>query len=179
LQKQVHVNAYVKKDGTEVKEHYRTIDTDILDTPPTIPEMEDATSEKNNKKTGNPLEDLLNKMSNPSMNLDAGPILQGGISMDSGIGDLLKTMLGNVIGSMGEVLGSVVMISVELAPIALEIYKAINSNNKEDIKELKPQFNTRIKQLDTQVSKIEQTIDKYVTQLANAKDKTEYSKAYE
>ena len=25
--KQIHVNSYVKQDGTEVKEHYRTIDS--------------------------------------------------------------------------------------------------------------------------------------------------------
>ena len=28
MQKQIHVNSYVKRDGTQVKEHFRNIDTD-------------------------------------------------------------------------------------------------------------------------------------------------------
>jgi len=28
MQKQIHVNSYVKRDGTQVKEHFRTIDTE-------------------------------------------------------------------------------------------------------------------------------------------------------
>lgn len=29
MEKQIHVNSYVRKDGTEVREHYRNIDTDV------------------------------------------------------------------------------------------------------------------------------------------------------
>ncbi len=28
MEKEVHVNAYTKKDGTQVREHFRTIDSD-------------------------------------------------------------------------------------------------------------------------------------------------------
>ena len=34
MQKQIHVNSYVKRDGTQVKEHFRTIDTDNYGTGP-------------------------------------------------------------------------------------------------------------------------------------------------
>lgn len=36
MQKQIHVNSYVKRDGTQVKEHFRNIDTDYYVTAPVL-----------------------------------------------------------------------------------------------------------------------------------------------
>ena len=57
MEKTVHVNSYVKRDGTQVREHFRTIDTDDYRTPPIVPEYPNypVMDEKNN----NPLDFVL------------------------------------------------------------------------------------------------------------------------
>ena len=175
MQKQIHVNSYVKRDGTQVKEHFRNIDTDNYGTPPIVPENPNwpVLDEQNH----NPLKDLCPNTFNPTMNMDSGPVLQGGVSVDVGIPT--GGSIGDVLGSIGGVLGTVVAVGAELAPIVLQMYQAMNSGNSQAVDYLKPQFDTKIKQLDTQVAQMKSNIDNNITKLVNAKNRTEYSKIYE
>ena len=174
MQKQIHVNSYVKRDGTQVKEHFRNIDTDNYGTPPIAPENQNGPVL--DEQDHNPLEKLFQNIFNPTMNMKSGPILQGGISVDVG---LPTGGIGDVLGNIGSVLGTVVAVGLELAPIALQMYQAMNSGNGQAVKYLKPQFDTKIKQLDTQVAHIKNNIDNNITKLVNTKNQTEYFKIYE
>ena len=174
MQKQIHVNSYVKRDGTQVKEHFRNIDTDNYGTPPIAPENQNGPVL--DEQDHNPLEKLFQNIFNPTMNMKSGPILQGGISVDVG---LPTGGIGDVLGNIGSVLGTVVAVGLELAPIALQMYQAMNSGNGQAVKYLKPQFDTKIKQLDTQVAQIKNNIDNNITKLVNTKNQTEYFKIYE
>lgn len=136
MQKQIHVNSYVRKDGTEVKEHFRNINTD-----------------------------------------NSGTVLQGGISVD--VEPSTESENGNIFQSIGDLLKTVVKVGLELAPIALQISQAINSGNNQAIGYLKPQFETKIKQFDTQVAQMKIDIDTSAKKLANTKSQAEYSKIYE
>ena len=175
MQKQIHVNSYVKRDGTQVREHFRNIETDNYGTTSLIPEEQNypVIDEENH----NPLEDLFPNIFNTTMNIESGPVLQGGVSVD--VGFPVGGGIGEVLGSIGGVLGTVVAVSLELAPIALQIYQAMNSGNGQAVEYLKPQFDTKMKQLDTQVAQMKTNIDNNVTKLVDAKNKVEYSKIYE
>ena len=138
MQKQIHVNSNVKRDGTQVKEHFRNIDTD---------------------------------------NYVTTSVLQGGVSVD--VRSPTGGAMGDVLGSIGDVLGAVAAVGLELAPMALQMYQAMNSGNGQTVEYLKPQFDTKIKQLDTQVAQMKTNIDNNITKLVNAKNQVEYSKIYE
>ena len=73
----------------------------------------------------------------------------------------------------------VIGVGIELAPIAIQIYQAMNSGNGQAVEYLKPQFDTKIKQLDTKVAHMKTNIDNNVAKLVNAKNQAEYSKIYE
>ena len=73
----------------------------------------------------------------------------------------------------------VIGVGIELAPIAIQIYQAMNSGNGQAVEYLKPQFDTKIKQLDTKVAYMKTNIDNNVAKLVNAKNQAEYSKIYE
>lgn len=73
----------------------------------------------------------------------------------------------------------VIGVGIELAPIAIPIYQAMNSGNGQAVEYLKPQFYTKIKQLDTQVAHMKTNIDNNVAKLVNANNQAEYSKIYE
>ena len=87
--------------------------------------------------------------------------------------------MGDVLGSIGGVLGAVAAVGLELAPIVLQMYQEMNSGNGQAVEYLKPQFDTKIKQLDTQVAQIKTNIDNSIAKLVNAKNQAEYSKIYE
>ena len=55
----------------------------------------------------------------------------------------------------------------------------MNSGNGQAVEYLRPQFDTKIKQLDTQVAQMKTNIDNNVAKLSNVKNKAEYSKIYE
>ena len=118
MQKQIHVNSYVKQDGTQVREHFRNIDTDNYGTPPIVPEYPDrpVIDEQNH----NPLENLFPNIFNPTMNMESGPVLQGGVSVD--VGFPTGGGIGDVLGSIGGVWGTVAAVGLELVPIALQMH---------------------------------------------------------
>ena len=177
MQKQIHVNSYVKQDGTQVREHFRNIDTDNYGTPPIVPEY--PNDPVIDEQDHNPLEALFPNIFNPTMNMGASPVLHGGVSHTVVLPDGMGEKLGEVLGSIGGVIGTVVAVGAELAPIALQMYQVMNSGNGQAAAYLKPQFDTKIKQLDTQVAQMKTNIDNNITKLVNAKNKTEYSKIYE
>ena len=55
----------------------------------------------------------------------------------------------------------------------------MNSGNGQAVEYLKPQFDTKIKQLDTHVAQMKTNIDNNITKLVNAKNQVEYTKIYE
>ena len=175
MQKQIHVNSYVKRDGTQVKEHYRNIDTDNYGNQLIVPEHPDGPviEEKNH----NPLENLFPNIFNPTMNVESVPVLQGGVSVD--VGFPTGGAMGDVLGSIGGVLGAVAAVGLELAPIVLQMYQEMNSGNGQAVEYLKPQFNTKIKQMDIQVAQMKTNIDNSIAKLVNAKNQSEYAKIYE
>ena len=175
MQKQIHVNSYIKRDGTQVKEHFRNIDTDNYGTSPIVPEYPD--DPVIDEQDHNLLEDLFPNIFKPMSNMDSAPVLQGGVSVD--VGFPTGGGIGDVLGSIGGVLGTVVFAGLALAPIALQMYQAMNSGNRQTVEYLKPQFDTKIKQLDTQITKMKTNIDNNITKLVNAKNQVEYSKIYE
>ena len=175
MQKQIHVNSYIKRDGTQVKEHFRNIDTDNYGTPPIVPEYPDGPVI--DEQYHNPLEDLFSNIFKPTMNLESGPVLQGGVSVD--VGFPTGGAMGDVLGSIGGVLGAVAAVGLELAPIVLQMYQEMNSGNGQAVEYLKPQFNTKIKQMDTKVAQMKANINNNVAKLVNAKNQVEYSKIYE
>ncbi|MBR1461150.1 hypothetical protein IJ596_05915, partial [bacterium] len=164
MEKQVHVNSYVKQDGTQVKEHFRTIDTDNYATPPIVPES--SSGAVLDEQNHNPLEDLFPNIFNPAMNIESGAVLQGSVSSTD-------VNWGRIFGNIGDALGTVVSAGIELAPIALQMYQAMNSGNGQAVEYLKPQFDTKIKQLDTKVAQMKTNIDNNITKLVNAKNQSE------
>ena len=166
MQKTVHVNAYTKRDGTHVKEHERIIDV-VLNSRGCFP------NDTKLPKIGLP-DPVKNSISR---------VLEGGVSVDvypeGNSGNADGGGFGDVLGSIGGVLGTVFAVGLELAPIALQMYQAMNSGNSQAVNYLKPQFDTKIKQLDTQVAQMKTNIDNNVAKLVNVKNKIEYSKIYE
>ena len=103
------------------------------------------------------------------MNMESGSVLQGGVSVDAGFPT--GGGIGDVLGGIGGVFGTVVSTGLALAPIVLQMYQAMNSGNVQATEYLKPQFNTKIKQLDTQVAQMKTNIDNNIIKLVNAKNK--------
>ena len=72
------------------------------------------------------------------MSMDSiSPVLQGGVSVD--VGFPTGGAMGDVLGNIGCVLGAVAAVGLELAPIALQMYQAMNSGNGQAVEYLRPQ----------------------------------------
>jgi len=177
MQKQIHVNSYVKRNGTQVREHFRNIDTDNFAGQSLAPDYSDElVMDGQDKDLFESLFPNLPNIFNPTMNMDSAPVLQGGVSVDVG---LPTGEMGDVLGSIGDALGAVIAIGVELAPIAIQIYQTINGGDGQAAKYLKMQFRAKVKQLDNKVAQMKTNIDNNVTRLINAKNKIEYAMIYE
>lgn len=152
-QKEIHVNSYTKNDGTHVKEHYRTIDSN--GSTPTI----------------------------TSQGFDSTPVLSGGISMDVGdilqsgvsAGGIDWGNIGSAIGQAAAVAAN---IAIKAAPIALQMYQAVKSANNSAVEYLKPQFDSSIKGLEETHNFMKQNLDKKITKLAETKDQKDYTNLY-
>ena len=185
MEKTVHVNSYVKRDGTQVREHFRTIDTDDYRTPPIVPEYPNypVMDEKNN----NPLDDLFQNIFNPTMGMDSVPVLQGGVSVDVGFPDSGATagegVLGNIFEGAGGVIGSI----AQLLPLALEIYAGLQSGGAAVAaaemspavsQTMLPVFNKGVQNLTNYHKQIKTDFENSVKKLVNATNKAEYAKLY-
>ncbi len=173
MQKQIHVNSYIKRDGTQVKEHFRNISTDNFGTLSIVPE--DQNGPVLDEQNHNPLENIFPNIFEPTMGINSTPVLKGSVSKS----DIDWGNIGSIFGNIGGAIGSVIAVGMEVLPIALQMCEAVNNGSAQAIKYLQPQFDTKIKQLDTQVAQIKTNIDTSVKKLANTKTQTEYNKIYE
>lgn len=146
--KEIHVNAYTKSDGTLVKEHYRTIDS-----------------------SGNTI-----TPQGQSQNFNSNLVLTGGISMDVDAGDIHQGAIsagGIDWGSIGSAIGKVAVVAVNVAakaaPIALQMYQAVQSSNGSVIQSLKPQLDNSIKSLEETQKVMKQNLDNNLNKLSSAK----------
>lgn len=155
--KEIHVNAYTKSDGTHVKEHYRTIET--------------------NGNTTTPQKQSQNFNSNPvliggiSMDVDTQDILQGGVSA----GGIDWDNIGSAIGQIAIVAANV---AIKAAPIALQMYQAMQSQNTSLAENLKPQFDNSIRGLEETQKVMKQNLDNNLNKLTSAKNQEGYANLY-
>lgn len=155
--KEIHVNAYTKSDGTHVKEHYRTIDSDGYTITP----------------------------QGQRQNFNSVPVLTGGVSMDVDAGDILQGGVstggidwGNIGSAIGQTVLKAADAAIKAAPIALQMYQAVKSSNDSAIQYLKPQFNNSIKSLEETQKVMKQNIDNNLNKLSSAKNQEEYANLY-
>lgn len=155
--KEIHVNAYIKSDGTHVKEHYRTIDS-----------------------SGNTI-----TPQGQSQNFNSNPVLTGGISMDVDAEDILQGGVstggidwGNIGSTIGQGALKAVDVAIKAAPIALQMYQAVQSSNGRAIQYLKHQFDNSIKSLEETQKVMKQNLDNNLNKLSSTKNKEEYANLY-
>lgn len=155
--KEIHVNAYTKSDGTHVKEHYRTIETNGNTTTP----------------------------QKQSQNFNSNPVLIGGISMDVDTQDILQGGIssggidwGNIGSAIGQIAIVAANVAIKAAPIALQIYQAMQSQNTSLAENLKPQFDNSIRGLEETQKVMKQNLDNNLNKLTSAKNQEEYANLY-
>lgn len=166
MQKEIHVNSYVKRDGTHVKEHYRNIDVheSIMPEPQEDPWRidENPDAEKDPKEMG------------PIYYFGGAPVLEGGIEVDV-FPDELPIPTGG-----GEVIGTVISIALGVgltaAKIAYEVYQAGEAANTALVSKLEPKLHTAVNKIENTLAQFEKMADNQLKQLVNTKDNQEYSK---
>lgn len=155
--KEIHVNAYTKSDGTHVKEHYRTIDSNGYTITP----------------------------GNNSLNFQSNPVLTGRISMDVNPGDILEGEVsagGIDWGNIGSAIAGIAVVAanvaIKAAPIALKMYQATQSQNTSQAQYLKPQLENSIMGLEDTQKIMKQNLDNKLEKLTSTKSQNEYANLY-
>lgn len=111
--KEIHVNAYTKKDGTYVREHYRTIDSNDF----TV-----ATESYNQTSAST-------------------PVLTGGVSMDVNLNQVNNGIDWDNVGSIiRQVINTTANVALSALPIASQIYQAASLSDKNTVNDLMPPF---------------------------------------
>lgn len=150
MEKTIHVNAYTKKDGTQVKEHYRNIGfhTSLLPEPKEGPFDYDRKDEK--------------EKSPYDMYVGANDILTGGVEVfdfPEGMGE----------GPIGIVL-TVAMATVKAAfSFAIEAAKAAAAGNAAKLKQLKPQIYKQIENLKVTQQHFKESMNQTLDKLSTSK----------
>ncbi len=177
-EKLVHVNAYTRKDGTHVKEHYRGISFNAASS--FAPEQNDdslwaTTTIPEERK--NPLQEALDKIFkrdsgginfNPSSNL----VLQGGVSTTN-------FDFSNVLSALGSIAGVAATVGLSALKAASVLNYATKQSDQAVIDKFKPQLYTAINDI-KEAQKFYDTAEKmHIDKLVNAKNQEEYSKLYE
>lgn len=176
-EKLVHVNAYTRKDGTHVKEHYRG----IASVGATLqPEQNDENMWKTTtipEEQQSPLQEALRKIFkldsggmyfNPSSNV----VLEGGVST-------ADFDFSNVLSALGSIAGIAVNVGLGALKTATLLNQAYLTANKPFIEKFKPQMTNEVEKL-KQTLKLSETVEKmHLDKLTNTKDQGEYSKLYE
>ena len=187
-EKLVHVNAYTKRDGTEVREHYRGgIGTPIV---------------PYNDETVNPNGGIAGKEPTTPFNttilewlgiwdLLKGPfetphkqnlVLDGGISMNVPAGGI-----GDVLGPAGEAIlaiGLIVQVGGQLALQGIQIAKSIkdaikNFDNSVDFYYLMPKLGDTVGELRQGYTKSKELETSTLDKLTNTKDQRAYEQLYQ
>ena len=150
MEKTIHVNAYTKSDGTEVREHYRNIQSHES----FMPEEKDDPWK---------IEENPYKKEGTVMHADGGTVLTGSVIFDDirlpqGSGDVLEAIATVAIG-----------LGMTAANMAYQMY--IKPALAET---LQPQLNNAISNIKATQVQVEKLSNKYLDQLVNTKNQQEY-----
>ena len=175
--KKIFIDSYVRADGTPVKGYYKTVETNgeeinsgFVSENMGIEPFESPKSAKSwlpdGEKEHRPIIFSANDV----------PVLRGGVSIDVDASGNSKTgsNVGEVIGTVGNIVGEVISIAMQ----AYLAYQAMQAANTEAIKYIQPQIDTQIKRLDTHVKSTHNNGDNLAKNLTKIKDPAEYLKGY-
>lgn len=152
--KEIHVNAYTKKDGTHVKEHYRTIDSNNF----TVAQSTD------------------------NQTYVSTPILTGGVSMDvdpNQTKNLHNSFnLDNVGPIIRQVINTAANVALPAIPIAFQIYQAAHFSDINTVNNLMPHLNNAVNSLTENQKVMKQNLENSLKKLTSTKNQDEYAALY-
>ena len=152
--KEIHVNAYTKKDGTHVKEHYRTIDSNNF----TVAQSTD------------------NQTSSST------PILTGGVSMDVDLNQTKNLHnsfnLDNIDPIIRQVINTAANVALPAIPIASQIYQAAHLSDINTVNNLMPHLNNAVNSLTENQKVMKQNLENNLKKLTSTKNQDEYTTLY-
>ena len=149
--KEIHVNAYTKKDGTHVKEHYRTIDSNNF----TVAQSTD------------------NQTSSST------PILTGGVSMDVNLNQVNNGIdWDNIDPIIRQVINTAANVALPAIPIASQIYQAAHLSDINTVNNLMPHLNNAVNFLTENQKVMKQNLENSLKKLTSTKNQDEYAALY-
>lgn len=176
-EKVVHVNSYTRRDGTQVKEHYRGISSN--EDASFAPEQNENDFWKTTiipEERTSPIDDLLEKVFKTNsggihMNASSNLVLKGGV-------EVTEFDFSSVLGAIASVAGIAVTAGLGALKAAAVLNYASETSDKATIKKFKPQLYSAIKDI-KETQKLFDTAEKMnIDKLVNAKNQEEYSKLY-
>lgn len=149
--KEIHVNAYTKKDGTYVREHYRTIDSN----------------------------DFTVAQSTDNQTYVSTPILTGGVSMDVNLNQVNNGIDWDNVGSIiRQVINTTTNVALSALPIASQIYQAASLSDKNTVNDLMPHLNNAVNSLTDNQKIMKQNLENNLKKLTSTKNQDEYAALY-
>lgn len=149
--KEIHVNAYTKKDGTYVREHYRTIDSNDF----TV-----ATESYNQTSAST-------------------PVLTGGVSMDVNLNQVNNGIDWDNVGSIiRQVINTTANVALSALPIASQIYQAAHLSDINTVNNLMPHLNNAVNFLTENQKVMKQNLENSLKKLTSTKNQDEYAALY-
>lgn len=149
--KEIHVNAYTKKDGTHVKEHYRTIDSNNFT-------VAQSTDNQTSAST---------------------PVLTGGVSMDVNLNQVNNGIDWDNVGSIiRQVINTTANVALSALPIASQIYQAASLSDKNMVNDLMPHLNNAVNSLTDNQKIMKQNLENNLKKLTSTKNQDEYAALY-
>lgn len=156
--KQIHVNAYTKKDGTHVKEHYRMIDTSNC---------------------------FGINQTNLDNDFYLDPVLIGGISNDVGSDNIpqMETPTSGGWKNIGEVILQVAIMATKViakvAPIVTKLEKQGDFSDISKVQNVEFNLNKSIEMMENAQKIMKQNLDKNLNKLTSSKNQKDYANLYE
>lgn len=148
---EIHVNAYTKKDGTYVREHYRTIDSN----------------------------DFTVAQSTDNQTYVSTPILTGGVSMDVNLNQVNNGIDWDNVGSIiRQVINTTTNVALSALPIASQIYQAASLSDKNMVNDLMPHLNNAVNSLTDNQKIMKQNLENNLKKLTSTKNQDEYAALY-
>lgn len=176
-EKVVHVNSYTRRDGTQVKEHYRGISSN--EDASFAPEQNENDFWKTTiipEESTSPIDDLLEKVFKTNsggihMNASSNLVLKGGV-------EVTEFDFSSILSAIASVAGVAVTVGLGALKAAAVLNYASEKSDKATIKKFKPQLYSAIKDI-KETQKLFDTAEKMnIDKLVNAKNQEEYSKLY-
>lgn len=156
--KQIHVNAYTKKDGTHVKEHYRMIDTSNC---------------------------FGINQTNIDNDFYLDPVLIGGISNYVGSDNIpqMETPTSGGWKNIGEVILQVAIMATKViakvAPIVTKLEKQGDFSDISKVQNVEFNLNKSIEMMENAQKIMKQNLDKNLNKLTSSKNQKDYANLYE